>query len=138
MSLRGIAWSALMLLGAIVSAGVTLHGIYNALRVDFSQDSLLSSTYCLLPILCFPVFVLVRPASRAAFLLAVLACGFLVAYSALNWRTCAELGYCTSILATVLETLSTRQVLGFLAVAAISLIAEKVDDSGSSNVKAKS
>jgi hypothetical protein len=130
-----MAWPAFMLLGGIASAGVTLHGIYNALRVDLRQDSLLTGAYCLLPILCFPVFLLVRPARRAALLLAAMALGFLAAYSALSWRTCAELGYCTSIVATVWETLKTRISLTFLAVAAISLTAARVDDRRSGTVQ---
>ena len=89
--------------------------------------SVLTGAYCLLPILCFPVFLLVRPARRAALLL-VMAGGFLAAYSAINWRTCSELRYCTSVISTLLETLKTRLALAFFSVAAISLIAEAIDD----------
>jgi hypothetical protein len=131
--------SLLTFIGGVIGAFVTLNGIYNVLRIDLRQDSLLTGAYCLLPILCFPVFFLVRPARRAAFLLAIMACGFLAAYSALNWRTCSELGYCTSVITTVLETLRTRLTLAFFAIAVISFTAEKINDRSSGiGQKAKS
>jgi hypothetical protein len=117
-----------MAVGGAVSVAVTLNGVYNALRVDFRQDSLLTAAYCLLPILCSPVFLLVRPVGRASLALTVMAIGFLATNAALNWRTCAELGYCISVTATVLKTLKTHLALAFFAVAAISLIAERVDE----------
>ena len=74
------------------------------------------------------MFLLLRPARRAALLLALLAYAFWAVYSVLNWRTCAELGYCGSVVSTVLLTLKTRMVLAFFAVAAISFIADAIDD----------
>lgn len=128
MTIRGTAWSVLVAIGAIASAGISLHGIYQGYAVDFWQNSVLTGAYCLFPLLCFPVFLLMRPARRAALLLALLACAFWAVYSVLNWRTCAELGYCGSVASTVLLTLKTRMVLAFFAVAAISFIADAIDD----------
>jgi hypothetical protein len=131
MTIRGITWVILLALAGILSAGVTLSGIAAALGVDLRQDTLLSLLYCALPVLCFPVFLVVRPPSRAAVLLSLMALTYLGAYSALNWRTCAELGYCESIPATVMQTLSTNIVLAFFAVVILTLIAQLVDDRSS-------
>lgn len=134
MTIRGIIWAVLLLLAGILSAAVTLGGIWSAIAIDFNQDTVLICVYCGLPMLCFPVFLLVRPASRCTFLLSLMALTFLGAYSALNWRTCSELGYCQGILNTVMQTLSTNMVLGFFAVVILCLIALLVDDHSSHRV----
>jgi hypothetical protein len=131
MKIRGIAWALLLVLAGVLSAGVSLYGLYTAIRIDFRQDTLLSLIYCALPILCFPVFLLVRPRSRSAVLLSLMAITYLGAYSTLNWRTCSELGYCDDIIATVMQTLSTNVVLAFFAVVILTLITQLVDDRGS-------
>jgi hypothetical protein len=131
MKIRGIAWAVLLAFAGILSAGITLHGIVAAIGVDLRQDTLLSLLYCALPVLCFPVFLLVRPASRSAFALSLMALTYLGAYSALNWRTCSELGYCEAVTATVMQTLSTNVVLAFFAVVILTLIAQLVDDRSS-------
>jgi hypothetical protein len=128
MTIRGIIWAVLLFFAGIISVGVTLNGVWSALRVDFRQDTVLSIVYCALPILCFPLFLLVRPPRRAAVLLSLMALTYLGAYSALNWRTCSELGYCISVTATVMQTLSTNMVLAFFAVVILSLLAQLVDD----------
>jgi len=128
MTLRAIIWVVLLSLAGIISAGVSLYGAYSALGIDFRQDSLLSGLYCGLPLLCFPVFLLVRPQNRSTFLLSLMALTYLGAYSALNWRTCSELGYCQSLLETVMQTLSTNVVLAFFTVVILNLIAILVDD----------
>src|SRR6516164_1353519 len=107
MTIRSAIWMILMVVGSLISTGVTLNGIYQVYAIDLRQGPLLAGAYCLLPILCFPVFLLVRPAGRAAFLLLILACGFLAVCSTLNWRTCSELGYCVSVTSTVLQTMKT-------------------------------
>jgi len=127
MTTRGIAWFVLMAIGAIASAGISLHGVYQGYAVDFRQNPVLTGAYCVLPLLCFPVFLLMRPARRAALLLALLACAFWAVYSVLSWRTCSELGYCDSVASTVFLTLKTRMVLAFFAIAAISFIADAID-----------
>lgn len=131
MTIRGIIWAVLLVTAGVISAGVTLYGIYSALGVDLRQDTLLSCFYCGLPLLCFPVFILVRPQNRSTFLLSLMALSYLGAYSALNWRTCSELGYCQSMLATITQTLSTNVVLAFFAVVILELIALLLDDRSS-------
>ena len=133
MTLRNGAWLALMATGGVLSAGVSLYAVYAAYATDFRPNPVLTTAYCILPALCFPTFILVRRARRAATLLAIGALCFLAAYSALNWRTCAELGYCGSIATTVLVTLKTRIVLAFFAVPIIVWIAQSVDDRKSPN-----
>jgi hypothetical protein len=128
MKIRGIAWAVLLAFAGILSAGVSLYGLYAAIRIDLRQDTLLSLLYCALPVLCFPVFLFIRPPSRAAFVLSLMALTYLGAYSALNWRTCSELGYCEAVTATVMQTLSTNVVLAFFAVVILTLIAQLVDD----------
>lgn len=128
MTIRGIIWAILLALAAVISIGVSLYGAYSAIRIDFRQDTLLTGIYCGLPLLCFPVFLLIRPQSRSAFVLSLMALTYLGAYSALNWRTCSELGYCQGILPTVMMTLSTNPVLAFFGVVILQLIALLVDD----------
>ncbi len=131
MTIRGITWAVLLSLAGILSAGVTLFGIGRSFGVDLRQDTLLSWLYCGLPVLCFPVFLLVRPPRRAAVLLSLMALTYLGAYSALNWRTCSELGYCQSLIDTVFQTLSTNMVLAFFAVVILCLLAQLADDQSS-------
>jgi hypothetical protein len=131
MTIRGILWAVLLAFAGILSAGVSLFGIIAAIRIDLRQDTLLCLLYCGLPALCFPVFLFVRPPRRAAFVLSLMALTYLGAYSTLNWRTCSELGYCQSLMATVMQTLSTNMVLAFFAVVILCLIAQLADDQSS-------
>lgn len=131
MTIRGITWVVLLALAGILSAGVTLMGIWSATGLDFAQDTVLSLVYCAMPVLCFPVFLLMRSRSESGILLSLMALTYLGAYSALNWRTCSELGYCTSLLGTVMQTLSTNMVLSFFAVVIFTLVAQLVDDRSS-------
>ena len=128
MTIRGIIWAVLLAVAAVLSIGVSVHGVWSAISIDMRQDTVLTLVYCAMSILCLPVFVLVRPLSRSTFFLSLMALTFLATYSALNWRTCSELGYCESILATVMQTLSTNMVLTFFAVVILNLIALLVDD----------
>jgi hypothetical protein len=127
MRIRGAAWLALMTLGGLLSAGLTLYGMFSFYSVDFRQDRLLTILFCLLPVLSFPAFLLVRPARRSVALQAVIAPAYLVVYSILDWRTCAELEYCGSVFSTFLETLRTPQVLACLGAAIASFAALVVD-----------
>lgn len=131
MTIRGITWVVLLVLAGILSAGVTLNGIWSATGLDFAQDTVLSIVYCAMPILCFPVFLLMRLQSQSGILLSLMAITYVGAYSALNWRTCSELGYCASMLETVAQTLSTNVVLAFFGVVILILIAQLVDDRAS-------
>jgi hypothetical protein len=128
MTIRGIIWAVLLCIAGVISIGVSIHGVWSALSIDLRQDTVLSCVYCVLPTLCFPAMFLIRPQGRSAIILSLMAITYLGAYSTLNWRTCSELGYCESILATVMQTLSTNTVLGFFAVVILSLVALLVDD----------
>jgi len=128
MTIRGIIWAVIVALAGVLSAGVTLFGIGSALGLDFRQDTLLSVVYCAMPILCLPVFVLLRASARAGILLSLMALTFLGAYSALNWRTCSSAGYCDSIFLTVFQTLSTNRALSFFGVVSLILLGQLLDD----------
>ena len=131
MTVRGIIWTILLALAGILSVGVSLFGLLAAIRIDLRQDTMLSLCYCCLPVLCFPVFLLVKPPRRAAVVLSLLALTYLGAFSVLNWRTCSELGYCQSVAATIFQTLSTNRVLAYFAVVILTLLAQLVDDQSS-------
>lgn len=128
MTIRGIIWAILLSIAAIISAGVSIHGVWSFLSIDLKQDAAMSYIYCALQVLCFPVFLVARPVSRAAFVLSLMALTYLAVYSALNWRTCSEYGYCQSAIWTIMQTLSTNTVLGFFAVVILCLVAVLVDD----------
>jgi hypothetical protein len=127
MKIREFGGLALTAMAAVLSAFVSLSGVYSVYGLDFRQDMVLSVLYCLLPFLCFPVFILVRPARRSAAVITVFAVAYLVVYSMLNWRTCAAIGYCGSVASTVLETLKTRTASGFFEAALFSFAAAVVD-----------
>ena len=128
MTIRGIIWAVLLALAAVLSVGVSIHGVWSAMSIDLRQDTALSVVYCAMPILCFPVLLLVRPLSRSTFFLSLMALTFLGAFSALNWRTCSELGYCESVISTVMQTINADVVLAYFAVVILNLIALLVDD----------
>ena len=128
MTIRGIIWAVLLAFAAVLSAGVSIHGVWSAMSIDLRQDTALSLVYCAMPILCFPVLLLVRPLSRSTFVLSLMALTFLGAFSALNWRTCSELGYCESIIVTIMQTINADVVLAYFGVVILNLIALLVDD----------
>jgi hypothetical protein len=128
MTIRGIIWAVLLAVAAVLSAGVSVHGVWSAMSIDLRQDTVLSLVYCAMPVLCFPVFFLVRPASRSTFLLSLMALTFLGTYSALNWRTCSELGYCQGVISTVMQTINSDVMLAFFGVVILNLLALLVDD----------
>lgn len=128
MTIRGIIWAVLLAVSAVVSAGVSIHGVWSAMSIDLRQDTALSVVYCAMPILCFPVLLLLRPLSRSTFALSLMALTFLGTYSLLNWRTCSELGYCESVMATVMQTINADVTLAFFAVVVLNLTALLVDD----------
>ena len=131
MTTRSAAWLILMTVAGILSAAVTLYGVYSALIVDFRADTVLVAFYCFLAILAFPVFMLVRPPRRSAVLLFVLAICYLVVFSVLNRRSCTELGYCGSVVSTLWQTFWTHSVLAYFAAAALSFAALMTDRAAS-------
>jgi hypothetical protein len=102
----------------LLSISVTLHAISVFWAIDLRANPFVTYLYCLFPGLTFFVFLLVRPLRTKAALLWLLAVGYLLTASILNWRTCAELGYCGTVASTVIETLRTKPVLAAFAVAA--------------------
>ena len=128
MTIRGIIWSVLIAVSAVVSAGVSVRGVWSALSIDMRQDTALTIVYCAMPILCFPVLLILRPLSRSTFVLSLMALTFVGAYSVLNWRTCSELGYCESVIATVMQTINTDFALAYFGVVILNLVALLIDD----------
>ena len=128
MTIRGIIWAILLTAAGFLSVGVSLYGIVASLGVDLRQDTVFSCLYCGLPLLCGPIFLFVRPRNRSTFLLSLMALIYLAVYSALNWRTCSELGYCQNFSDTLMQTLSTNMVLAFFGVVILSLIALLFDE----------
>jgi hypothetical protein len=123
MNPRSLAALAVKTLAALLSASVTLHAVYAAWAVDLRANPILTSLYCIFPGLSFLVFLFVRLPRPEAIIQAILAFGYLITASMLNWRTCAELGYCGTSASTVLETLRTKPILASFAVAILSFIA---------------
>jgi hypothetical protein len=112
---------------AIVGIGsllLSLYALYVYSGLNLREDPVPLGLYCLLPLLSFPIYLLgiwrLRASVVAHWASAVI---YLAAYSALDWRTCSELGYCQSVLATVLETSTARPVEAMFAVAILNLIA---------------
>lgn len=128
MTIRGIIWSVLIAVSAVVSAGVSVRGVWSALSIDMRQDTALTIVYCAMPILCFPVLLILRPLSRSTFVLSLMALTFVGTYSVLNWRTCSELGYCESVIATVMQTINTDFALAYFGVVILNLVALLIDD----------
>ncbi len=116
----------IVLLAGLLSFAVTLFGMYSAVAIDVHFNAMLSILYCVLAILSLPVFLLALAFRKLIALQAILAIAYLAVYSALNWRTCAALGYCSSIASTVLATLKTRSALAFFAAAFLSIAATLV------------
>jgi hypothetical protein len=118
-----------------VSAGIfscllTLYGLAALRGLDLRQNTLLSVAYCALPLLSLPLYLLALVARRLLMLQALLVLAYTPVYSALNWRTCAELGYCGSVASVVLMTIATSKVLLFWGVALSGAAAFVVERSG--------
>ena len=110
------------ILTGLLSISVMLHALETAWAIDFRFDPLVTYLYCLCPGLMFFAFLFVRPLRMKAALLWLFAVGYLLTASILNWRTCAELGYCGTVATTVIQTLKTKPVLAAFAVALLSLV----------------
>jgi glucan phosphoethanolaminetransferase (alkaline phosphatase superfamily) len=124
MKIRRIAPFFIRAIVGIGSLLLSLYALYVYSGLNLRQDPVPLSLYCLLPLLSFPVYLLgvwrLRASVVAHWASAVI---YLAAYSALDWRVCSELGYCQSLLATVLETTTARPVEAMFAVATLNLIA---------------
>jgi hypothetical protein len=108
----------------VLSLAVLGYGARSCGSADFRQDAVLMGLFCILPLLSLPVFLLSFKWSRcSAALQWIFAVGYLAVYSMLDWRTCAELGYCRGVAWTVFETSKARPVEAYFAVAVFSLAA---------------
>jgi len=108
---------------------VTMCGVNAAFGMDFRADTLLAMLYCLIPAGSIFIFALVKrpwPEIGLHFLLAVF---YLMVHTALDWRTCAELGYCGTVGATVMDTALTRSNGSTFAVVLLSIAALMLGES---------
>lgn len=101
-------------------------GLYLTASIDFRPNPLLTFFYCILPILSLPTFFLALVFRRVAMVQAIFALAWLPVYTALNWRSCAALGLCGSIGATVLMTLKTRMMMAYFASAVCLVVATQM------------
>jgi hypothetical protein len=114
----------------LFSCLLALNGLAAVRGLDLRQNTLLSVAYCALPLLSLPHFLLALAVRKLLPLQTVLVLAYIPVYSALNWRTCAELGYCGNVASVVLMTIATSKVLLFWGVALSSLAAFIVERSG--------
>jgi hypothetical protein len=129
MTIREIGWLALMTVTGILNAVITVYGAYLWISMDFDSNPALAYLFGTLPLLCFPTFLFVRRPTKSAAIIAVLALAYFIVYSALNRRTCSELGYCGSVASTVIGTLMTWSALAFFAVPILTFVAQYLDRS---------
>jgi len=101
----------------VFSCLLTLYGLAAVRGMDLHQNTMLSFAYCALPLLSLPLYLLALAVRKLLPLHAILLLAYIPVYSALNWRTCAELGYCGSIASVVFTTIATSKVLLFWGVA---------------------
>ena len=111
----------------IFSCLLTLYGLAAMRGLDFRQNTVLSVAYCALPLLSLPVYLLALAVRKLLPFQAILLLAYIPVYSALNWRTCAELGCCGSVASVFLATITTSKVLLFCGVALASLLAFVVE-----------
>lgn len=124
---REILSIALRAAAGICALYVTLHGLLGAYGIEFRTDSLVSAIYCAFPFASFFVFLFVKARKVEIALHILIAIGYWSAFSFLNWRTCAELGYCSTVVSTVLMTMRTKPVLAAFAVIVFSIAAQRID-----------
>lgn len=127
MKLKELCWLGARTITGILSMVVTMHAAYSALGVDFRFNSIVSILYCVLPGLSFFVFLFAKPARLEIALHAAIAIGFLIVSTALAWRACAELGYCSTVGSTTLEVAKAMPMMAAFGVAVFSAISMLVD-----------
>jgi hypothetical protein len=105
---------AVVILRSLTGAGclvLSAYGAYLYAASGLQHDSPIVTLFCLFPMLSFPVFLFsfwwLRVAAAIQFALAV---GYLTFHSMLDWRTCAELGYCGSVSSTIAGALKASSV----------------------------
>ena len=108
---------------ALASLMVSLIGVYVYAGSHLSLHALAIDLYCFLPLLSFPVFLLSFGRHRQSVIAHwAMAFAYLIVYSILDWRTCSELGYCSSVAATVVQTLATSRSGLTFSVAVLNLL----------------
>jgi hypothetical protein len=127
MKMRELLWIVLRTAAGICSLFVSIRGFGGVYGIDFRVDTLVSTIYVVLPVASFFIFLFVKAAKLEATLHTIVAVGYLTTFSMLNWRTCAELGYCGSIASTVFATLKIKPVLAAFGVIVFSVAASFVD-----------
>jgi hypothetical protein len=110
-------------IAGFLSFAVLGFGLYSAWGIDVRFNPVLSTLYYVLPIASFPVFVMGFAWRRAAILQASMVVVYIVVCTALSWRECTALSYCTSIGHAVLLNIETKPVLAFLGTAMASCAA---------------
>jgi len=128
MTLRDLSWIALRTAAGVCALFVTIRGFLGAYGIEFRADTLISVLYVVLPCCSFFIFLFVRRARIELLVHALIAVGYLSAFSFLDWRTCSSFGYCTTVAATVLTTLGAKPVLAAFGVVAFSVAAMLCDD----------
>ncbi len=127
MTMRRFGWLCLTILAGVLSCAVALYGLRASRAIDFRQDPALSILYCALPLLSLPLCLLALAVRRLAPLQVLIAVAYCAVYSALNWRSCAALGYCGTVASVVFTTLKAPSMLAFFGVAICSLGAFALD-----------
>lgn len=120
--MRKLPWIALRAVTGVCALYVSLHGLWNLYGLDFRIDTVVSTLYCLLPFLSLFIFLFAKPLRTQVLMHAIIAVGYLAAYSMLNWRTCSTFGYCDGAGATILMTLRTKPVLAAFLVLVLSAV----------------
>jgi hypothetical protein len=118
------------ILSGIFSGALTVYGLAAVIGMDLRQDTVLSVAYCALPLLSLPLYLFALSVRWLLPLQVILVLIYIPVYSALNWRTCAELGYCGSVASVLLMTMTTARVLLFCVVGVCSLAAFAVERRG--------
>lgn len=107
----------------LLSFAISLYGLVSFAWIDCRQDTFAMILFWILPVLSFPVTLLSFRSLRWSIALHwILALGYLAVYSFLDWRTCAELGYCQGLLPVVLITLFAWPLQVMTAIAVLNSI----------------
>ena len=122
MNLKEILWIAARALTGILCMMVSFRGALSVYGIDFRINPVMSTIYCTLPTLSILVFALIKRPRIELLAHLTIAAGYLASFSFLNWRTCAELGYCSTVGATVWETFRIRPVTYAWGVVFLSLL----------------
>ncbi|HVN93088.1 MAG TPA: hypothetical protein VMT38_05305 [Terracidiphilus sp.] len=128
--MRGRRATELKIAAGAFSFLLMLYGLAAMRGLDFRQDTALCVAYSALPLLSLPLHLLTLAVRRLLPMQALLLLAYIPVYSSLNWRTCAELGYCGSVASVVFTTIATSKVLLFWGVALASFAAFVVERSG--------